>query len=73
MGYYGGKGLPFFGYHIPGAPPEKINGALAGRAFKLHKLVGQGFEMATFGHVGAVGWHMFKGQAIWRRIVPGMQ
>ncbi len=21
MGYYGGKGLPFFGYTIPGAPP----------------------------------------------------
>lgn len=72
MGYYGGKGLPFFGYHIPGAPPEKKDGKIAGKAFKIHKILGKSFEIVTLGHFGAVGWHMIKGQAIWRRIVPGL-
>jgi len=44
----------------------------AKQAFKIHKLGGQAFELTTAGHVGAVGWHMLKGQAIWRRIIPGM-
>ena len=43
MGYYGGKGIPFYGYYtIPGA--ETPNGSIAKNAFKYHKLVGQAFE-----------------------------
>merc|ERR1711871_1665836 len=39
MGYFGGKGLPFYGYYtIPGA--EKPNGEIAKNAFQYHKLVG---------------------------------
>lgn len=38
MGYFGGKGLPFFGFGtIPGAASP--NGAIAGQAFKIHKQV----------------------------------
>ena len=38
MGYYGGKGMPFFGlYTIPGATGEAKDGKFAGRMFKLHK------------------------------------
>eukprot|EP00951_Prasinocladus_malaysianus_P028758 scaffold263395_cov33-Prasinocladus_malaysianus.AAC.1 len=44
MGYYGGKGVPFFGYTIPGAGPENKDGKFAGKAFKVHKKVGQAFE-----------------------------
>ena len=38
MGYYGGKGLPFFFTTIPGA--EKPNGKNAGFMFKWHKYLG---------------------------------
>lgn len=41
MGYFGGKGLPFFGYAIPGASKENVNGAIAGNAFWVHKQAGQ--------------------------------
>ena len=66
MGYYGGKGLPFFGYTIPGA--SKRDGKLAGRAFKLHKQLGWYYEMFVPLHVGAVGMHAIKGQNIMRRM-----
>lgn len=40
MGYYGGKGVPFFGlYTFPGASDDSKDGAFAGRFFKLHKCV----------------------------------
>jgi cytochrome b561 len=67
MGYFGGKGLPFFGMHIPGA--EKPVGAIAKQAFKSHKLVGQGLEIMVPLHIGAAGYHAFiKGQPIFRRM-----
>ena len=66
MGYYGGRGLPFFGYTIPGA--SKRDGKLAGRAFKLHKQLGWYYEMFVPLHVGAVGMHALKGQNIMRRM-----
>mmetsp|Transcript_52686 Transcript_52686/g.120064 ORF Transcript_52686/g.120064 Transcript_52686/m.120064 type:complete len:137 (-) Transcript_52686:224-634(-) len=69
MGYFGGKGLPFFGYKIPGA--EKADGAIAGNAFKLHKQAGLFFEYLTALHVGAVGFHMMKGQAALARMGIG--
>ena len=40
MGYFGGKGLPFFGTHIPGKPvKEEGDGAIAKNAFKAHKVL----------------------------------
>lgn len=66
MGYYGGKGLPFFGYTIPGAAER--DGKLAGRAFKLHKQLGYYYELFVPVHVGAVGFHALKGQNILRRM-----
>jgi cytochrome b561 len=66
MGYFGGKGFPFFGATIPGA--EKSNGKLAGRAFKLHKQMGYYYQLFVPLHVGAVGVHALKGQHIMRRM-----
>ena len=66
MGYYGGKGLPFFGVTIPGAAEK--DGKLAGRAFKLHKQIGLYYEYFVPMHVGAVGLHALKGQNIMRRM-----
>lgn len=66
MGYYGGKGLPFFGATIPGAVEK--DGKLAGRAFKLHKQIGLYYEYFVPMHVGAVGLHALKGQNIMRRM-----
>ena len=66
MGYFGGKGLPFFGYTIPGAAER--DGKLAGRAFKLHKQLGYYYQLFVPVHVGAVGFHALKGQNILRRM-----
>lgn len=66
MGYFGGKGLPFFGMVIPGA--EKRDGKLAGQAFKIHKQMGYYYELFVPLHIGAVGIHALKGQNIMRRM-----
>lgn len=69
MGYYGGKGLPFFGYTIPGASEK--NGKLAGQAFKVHKALGPFLEYFMPIHVGAVGYHhLIKRQNAMRRMNP---
>jgi cytochrome b561 len=66
MGYFGGKGLPFFGIVIPGASTP--NGKLAGQAFKIHKQMGWFYELFVPLHVSAVGVHALKGQNIMRRM-----
>lgn len=66
MGYFGGKGLPFFGYKIPGA--AEPNGAIAKQAFKVHKLTGQALEYMIPVHIGAVGFHAMRGHNIMRRV-----
>lgn len=68
MGYYGGKGLPFFGYTIPGA--ETPNGEIAKNAYKYHKQFGLYFEYLFLAHIGAVGFHLVKGQNILARMLP---
>ena len=69
MGYYGGKGLPFFWTSIPGA--EKADGKIAKQAFENHKLVGHYAQYLIPMHVGAVGFHYFiKGRNILPRIFP---
>lgn len=71
MGIFGGKGIPFFGLGtVPGLDPKETGlGWVAGRAFKLHKQAGQIFEYIVPIHIGAVGVHMAKGQAILSRIL----
>lgn len=71
MGYYGGKGLPFFFTTIPGADKENKNGKLAGWTWKVHKYAGTALEFLLTLHVGAVGMHMAKGASILPRITGG--
>ena len=71
MGYYGGKGLPFFWTKVPGASKENKNGKLAKTSYQWHKWVGQYGVYLIPLHVGAVGYHhLFKGQAILARMNP---
>lgn len=70
MGYYGGKGLPFFTTTIPGA--EKANGDIAKWSFKWHSNIGHYAQYLIPAHVGAVGFHYFvRGQNILPRMLPG--
>ena len=70
MGYFGAKGLPFFGTTIPPKQNRtKSDGQLSKNAYKYHKLVGQAFEILTLAHVGAVGAHFAKGQNILKRMI----
>lgn len=68
MGYYGGKGLPFFYTTIPGA--EAPNGSIAKQAFSIHKTVGVYGKYLVPLHVGAAGLHVARGQSIFRRVNP---
>jgi 1,2-dihydroxy-3-keto-5-methylthiopentene dioxygenase len=67
MGYFGGKGLPFFYTALPGG--EK-NGAVAGQAFKIHKLAGTYGKYLIPLHVGAAGQHAVRGHSIFYRVNP---
>lgn len=69
MGYYGGKGLPFFWTNVAGA--EKANGEIAKQAFKFHKNIGHYWQYLIPAHVGAVGFHYFAhGKNILPRMLP---
>jgi cytochrome b561 len=68
MGYYGGKGLPFFYTTIPGA--ESPNGSIAKNAFAIHKNIGVYGKYLVPLHVGAAGLHVVRGQPIFRRVNP---
>jgi len=60
MGYFGGKGVPFFGTTFAPASGEMgkaKDGKLAGKAYKLHKQIGWYFKWFIPVHVGAVGVH----------------
>ena len=70
MGWYGGKGLPFFTTTLPGAQGDAKDGKLAGKAFKLHKQFGWYMEMLFLGHIGGVAFHAARGEAILARILP---
>ncbi len=70
MGYFGGKGLPFFGIQIPGASKEYQRPDIVKNAFWFHKNAGQVFEYLTLAHVGAAGFHAVKGTKIFSRINP---
>lgn len=61
MGYFGGKGLPFWTTTIPGAKGDQKRGDIAKNAFKAHKLIGQGLEYFLPIHVGAAFFHAARG------------
>eukprot|EP00793_Prasinoderma_coloniale_P006769 PRCOL_00001599-RA len=66
MGYFGGKGLPFFATTLPAA--KEPNGAIAKQAFSIHRTVGQAFEIMVPLHVGAVAQHHMRGQYVMNRM-----
>eukprot|EP00054_Salpingoeca_dolichothecata_P032209 m.265736 g.265736 ORF g.265736 m.265736 type:complete len:199 (+) comp29497_c0_seq1:43-639(+) len=68
MGYYGGKGLPFFSTTIKGT--ETPNKTIAGNSFKVHKFIGEYGKYLLPLHLGGVGFHYAKGQRILSRINP---
>ena len=68
MGYYGGKGLPFFWTKIDGA--ETPNKDIAKSAYLNHKKVGKFFEMMVGLHLAGAGFHILKGQNPLSRISP---
>ncbi|KAL7562977.1 hypothetical protein ACA910_018615 [Epithemia clementina (nom. ined.)] len=74
MGYYGGKGLPFFFTTLPGVTQteenKKSNGSIAKNAFKVHKQIGTYGKYLIPVHVGAAFMHYFRGQTIFTRINP---
>ena len=68
MGYFGGKGLPFFGWTIPGTDaPRK---SLAKNAYWLHSNAGQALTYLLPLHIAGSAFHFFRGQAIFARINP---
>ena len=72
MGYYGGKGVPFFGlFTIPGkADKTKEDGKFAGQMFSWHKWTGQFMYYFVGLHVSAAFFHAARGQAIFARMSP---
>lgn len=68
MGYFGGKGLPFFNTQFSGA--AEPNKQIAGNAFKVHKNVGYYGKFLVPAHVGAAGFHLARGEAIFARVNP---
>lgn len=71
MGYYGGKGVPFFGYTIPGkADKTKEDGKFAGQMFKWHKWAGGFMWYLVPLHVAGAAQHYFRGHAVLTRINP---
>ena len=74
MGYYGGKGLPFFSTTIPGIVKTDENkartGNIAKNSFKLHKTLGTYGKYVVPVHAGAAVMHSVRGQAIFTRINP---
>uniref|UniRef100_A0A7S1D541 Cytochrome b561 bacterial/Ni-hydrogenase domain-containing protein n=1 Tax=Cyclophora tenuis TaxID=216820 RepID=A0A7S1D541_CYCTE len=74
MGYYGGKGLPFFYTTIPGIVKTDQNkastGAIAKQSFQIHKQVGVYGKYLVPVHVGAAFVHFARGHRIFFRVNP---
>lgn len=68
MGYYGGKGLPFFYTTLAGA--SETNGGIAKRSFQIHKQLGTYGKYLVPIHAGAATMHFARGQSIFTRINP---
>lgn len=74
MGYYGGKGVPFFWqFTIPGKKDKtKEDGAFAGKMFSWHKQAGGYLYYLIPLHIGGALVHVAKGHSIFSRITPGL-
>jgi cytochrome b561 len=73
MGYYGGKGVPFYGlFTIPGKTEgrTKEDGAFAGQMFKWHKWAGGWLWYLVPLHVAGAVQHSLRGHTIFTRINP---
>jgi len=75
MGYYGGKGMPFFSTTFRGAIPKddeekKQNGAIAKQSFSIHKQIGTYGKYLIPLHIAAAFQHTLRGHAIFSRISP---
>merc|ERR1711862_159541 len=74
MGYFGGKGLPFFWTTLPGAVRTEDNkvehGNIAKQAFSIHKQLGVYGKYLIPVHVAGAFKHSFMGHNIWSRINP---
>lgn len=75
MGYYGGKGLPFFYTTFSSPVPandaeKKQNGEIAKNSFKLHKQLGTYGKFLIPIHVGGALQHSARGHTIFTRINP---
>eukprot|EP00581_Thalassiosira_minuscula_P007551 CAMPEP_0183703770 /NCGR_PEP_ID=MMETSP0737-20130205/1386_1 /TAXON_ID=385413 /ORGANISM="Thalassiosira miniscula, Strain CCMP1093" /LENGTH=181 /DNA_ID=CAMNT_0025930567 /DNA_START=203 /DNA_END=748 /DNA_ORIENTATION=- len=68
MGYFGGKGLPFFVTTIPGAATP--NGGIAKQSFSIHKTLGTYGKYLIPLHIGGALKHSVSGTAIWSRVNP---
>jgi len=68
MGYYGGKGLPFFTTTIAGA--KETNGTIAKNAFNVHKQVGTYGKYLVPLHIGGAVQHSLRGHTIFARMNP---
>ena len=67
MGYFGGKGLPFFVTKFDGGKENKF---IADWSYKIHTFTGHYFKYIVPIHIGAASMHAVKGQAIFARINP---
>lgn len=74
MGYYGGKGLPFFFTTLPGATRTDDNkanhGAIAKQSFSIHKTLGTYGKFLIPLHIGGAVKHSVAGKSIWSRVNP---
>merc|ERR1712154_759919 len=68
MGYYGGKGLPFFWTKVEGT--DTPNKKIAGGAYRRHKRAGKAFEILVGAHIGGAAMHVLMGDTIFARINP---
>ena len=74
MGYFGGKGLPFFWTTLPGAVRTDDNkatyGKIAKNSFSIHKTLGVYGKYLIPLHIGGALKHSVSGNAIWSRVNP---
>ncbi|KAL7535956.1 hypothetical protein ACHAXR_006833 [Thalassiosira sp. AJA248-18] len=74
MGYYGGKGLPFFWTTVPGAVRTDDNkathGSIAKQSFSIHKTLGTYGKFLIPLHIGGAVKHSVAGSSIWSRVNP---
>eukprot|EP00540_Astrosyne_radiata_P015607 CAMPEP_0116844284 /NCGR_PEP_ID=MMETSP0418-20121206/12578_1 /TAXON_ID=1158023 /ORGANISM="Astrosyne radiata, Strain 13vi08-1A" /LENGTH=193 /DNA_ID=CAMNT_0004475171 /DNA_START=96 /DNA_END=677 /DNA_ORIENTATION=- len=75
MGYYGGKGLPFFFTTFPSIvntsdEMKARSGAIAKQSFQIHKLVGTYGKYLVPLHVGGALQHYLRGHTIFTRVNP---